>query len=135
VVGFVESVSVGQTLAATRRQRIEPDRELVALVASNLGAAFSGGFPVTGGFARSVVNFDAGSQTPAAGLFTAFGILMAALWLTPALHYVPQATLAATIIVAVLSLVDRLTGTELLQHLRGRVFLTHFQAQQQLAAQ
>ena len=106
VVGFVESVSVGQTLAAKRRQRIEPDRELVALGASNLGAALTGGFPVTGGFARSVVNFDAGAQTPAAGIFTAIGIFLAALLLTPALYFVPQATLAATIVVAVLSLVD-----------------------------
>lgn len=106
VVGFVESVSVGQTLAAKRRQRIEPDRELVALGASNLGAALTGGFPVTGGFARSVVNFDAGAQTPAAGIFTAMGIFLAALLLTPALYFVPQATLAATIVVAVLSLVD-----------------------------
>ena len=106
VVGFVESVSVGQTLAAKRRQRIEPDRELVALGASNVGAALTGGFPVTGGFARSVVNFDAGAQTPAAGAFTAVGILLAAMLLTPALYFVPQATLSATIVVAVLSLVD-----------------------------
>ncbi len=106
VVGFVESVSVGQTLAAKRRQRIEPDQELVALGASNLSAAFTGGFPVTGGFARSVVNFDAGAQTPAAGVYTAIGITLASLFLTPALSYLPQATLAATIIVAVLSLVD-----------------------------
>lgn len=106
VVGFVESVSVGQTLAAKRRQRIEPDQELVALGASNMGAAFSGGFPVTGGFARSVVNFDAGARTPAAGVFTAIGIALASLLLTPALYYLPHATLAATIIVAVLSLVD-----------------------------
>lgn len=106
VVGFVESVSVGQTLAARRRQRIDPDRELVALGASNLGASMTGGFPVTGGFSRSVVNFDAGAQTPAAGIFTAAGILLAALLLTPALYFVPQATLAATIVVAVLSMVD-----------------------------
>src|SRR5690606_38981963 len=106
VVGFVESVSVGQTLAAKRRQRIEPDQELVALGTSNLSAAFTGGFPVTGGFARSIVNFDAGAQTPAAGVFTAIGILLASLFLTPALFYLPQATLAATIVVAVLSLVD-----------------------------
>nr|MCU0932226.1 SulP family inorganic anion transporter [Serpentinimonas sp.] len=105
-VGFVESVSVGQTLAAKRRQRIEPDQELVALGSSNLSAAFTGGFPVTGGFARSVVNFDAGAQTPAAGVFTAVGITLASLFLTPALFYLPQATLAATIVVAVLSLVD-----------------------------
>lgn len=106
VVGFVESVSVGQTLAAKRRQRIEPDQELVALGSSNLSAAFTGGFPVTGGFARSVVNFDAGAQTPAAGVFTAGGIMLVSLFLTPALYYLPQATLSATIVVAVLSLVD-----------------------------
>ncbi len=106
IVGFAESVSVGQTLAAKRRQRIEPNQELIALGASNISASLSGGFPVTGGFARSVVNFDAGAQTPAAGIYTAVGIALASLFLTPALYFLPQATLAATIIVAVLSLVD-----------------------------
>ena len=106
VIGFVESVSVAQTLAAKKRQRIVPDQELIGLGAANLGAAFTGGFPVTGGFARSVVNFDAGAATPAAGAFTAMGLAIAALALTPLLHFLPKATLAATIIVAVLSLVD-----------------------------
>ncbi len=106
IVGFVESVSVGQTLAAKRRKRIEPDQELIGLGVSNLAASISGGFPVTGGFARSIVNFDAGAETPAAGAFTAVGLAGATLFLTPLLAYLPQATLAATIIVAVLSLVD-----------------------------
>ncbi|APG61550.1 sodium-independent anion transporter [Sphingorhabdus lutea] len=106
VIGFVESVSVGQTLAAKRRQRIDPDQELIGLGAANISAAFSGGYPVTGGFARSVVNFDAGAQTPAAGAFTAIFIAIAALFFTPLLASLPIATLAATIIVAVLSLVD-----------------------------
>jgi SulP family sulfate permease len=106
IIGFVESVSVGQTLAAKRRQRIDPDQELIGLGAANISAAFSGGYPVTGGFARSVVNFDAGAETPAAGAFTAVGIALAALFLTPLLASLPIATLAATIIVAVLSLVD-----------------------------
>ncbi|WP_375739986.1 SulP family inorganic anion transporter [Pseudomonas boanensis] len=106
LVGFVESVSVAQTLAAKRRQRIDPDNELMGLGAGNLAAAFSGGFPVTGGFARSVVNFDAGAQTPMAGVFTAAGIAFSVLLFTPLLHNLPQAVLAATIIVAVLSLVD-----------------------------
>lgn len=106
LVGFVESVSVGQSLAARRRERIDPDAELRALGASNLAAGVSGGFPVTGGFSRSVVNFDAGARTPAAGIYTATGLVMAALFLTPLLRYLPQATLAATIVVAVLSLVD-----------------------------
>jgi SulP family sulfate permease len=106
VIGFVESVSVAQTLAAKKRQRIVPDQELIGLGAANIAASFSGGYPVTGGFARSVVNFDAGAETPAAGVFTAVGILIAALFLTPLLYSLPIATLAATIIVAVLSLVD-----------------------------
>ena len=106
VIGFVESVSVAQTLAAKRRQRIAPDQELIGLGASNIASALSGGYPVTGGFARSVVNFDAGAQTPAAGAFTAVGIALASLFLTPLLFHLPNATLAATIIVAVLSLVD-----------------------------
>ncbi|MGC0223938.1 SulP family inorganic anion transporter [Pseudooceanicola nitratireducens] len=106
IIGFVESVSVAQTLAAKRRQRIAPDQELIGLGASNVAAALSGGYPVTGGFARSVVNFDAGAETPAAGAFTAVGIGLAALLLTPLLFFLPKAVLAATIIVAVLSLVD-----------------------------
>ncbi|CAM5761016.1 SulP family inorganic anion transporter [Bosea minatitlanensis] len=106
IIGFVESVSVAQTLASKRRQRIVPDQELIGLGAANIAAGLSSGYPVTGGFARSVVNFDAGAETPAAGVFTAVGIAFATLFLTPLLTSLPQATLAATIIVAVLSLVD-----------------------------
>ncbi|WP_417811985.1 SulP family inorganic anion transporter [Thalassospira alkalitolerans] len=106
VIGFVESISVAQTLAAKRRQRVNPDQELIGLGAANIGAAFTGGYPVTGGFARSVVNYDAGAETPAAGAFTAVGLAIAALALTPLVYFLPNATLAATIIVAVLSLVD-----------------------------
>ena len=106
IIGFVESISVAQTLAANKRQRIDPNQELTGLGAANLAAAFTGGFPVTGGFSRSVVNYDAGAETPAAGVFTALGLALAALFLTPLIHYLPKATLAATIVVAVLSLVD-----------------------------
>jgi len=106
VVGFVESVSVGQTLAAKRRQRIDPDQELIGLGTANLGSGFSGGMPVTGGFSRSVVNFDAGAETPASGAYAAVGIALATLFLTPAIAWLPQATLAATIIVAVTTLID-----------------------------
>lgn len=113
IIGFVESVSVAQTLAAKRRQRIVPNQELIGLGASNVASALSGGYPVTGGFARSVVNFDAGAETPAAGAYTAVGIMLAGLFLTPLLFNLPIATLAATIIVAVLSLVDLKTPGQL----------------------
>lgn len=106
IVGFVESISVAQTLAAKRRERITPNQELIGLGASNIAAAIGGGYPVTGGFARSVVNFDAGAATPAAGAFTAIGIAGATLLLTPFLAILPKATLSATIVIAVLTLVD-----------------------------
>ena len=106
VIGFVESISVAQTLAAKKRQRIDPDQELIGLGAANIGASFTSGFPVTGGFSRSVVNYDAGAETPAAGAYTAGGLIFASVFLTPLIFFSPRATLAATIIVAVLSLVD-----------------------------
>ncbi|RDE09013.1 SulP family inorganic anion transporter [Pelagibacterium lacus] len=106
IVGFVESVSVAQTLAAKKRERIDPDRELIGLGAANIAAGLGSGYPVTGGFARSVVNHDAGAATPAAGILTALGIAIATLLLTPFLALLPKATLAATIVVAVLALVD-----------------------------
>jgi len=106
IVGFVESVSVGQTLAAKRRESINPNQELVGLGAANVGSALAGGFPVTGGFSRSVVNVDAGAETQAAGIYTAIGMTLATLFLTPYLAMLPKATLGATIIVAVLSLVS-----------------------------
>lgn len=106
VIGFVESISVAQTLAAKRRERIDPNQELIGLGASNIAAAIGGGYPVTGGFARSVVNYDAGAASPAAGAFTAIGIAAATLLLTPFLAVLPKAALSATIIIAVLTLVD-----------------------------
>lgn len=106
IVGFVESVSVAQTLAAKRRQRIDANTELFGLGAANIAAGLTGGYPVTGGFTRSVVNYDAGAETPLAGVFTAAGILATILFFTPLFEKLPQAVLAATIIVAVFSLVD-----------------------------
>ena len=106
LIGFVESVSVGRTLGAKRRERVDANQELIGLGAANVASAVAGGFPVTGGFSRSVVNFDAGARTQAASMMTAVGIAIAALVLTPALYFLPKATLAATIIVAVTSLID-----------------------------
>lgn len=106
LIGFVESISVGKTLAAKRREKVDPDRELVGLGMANLGSGVSGGFPVTGGFSRSVVNFDAGAATQMASIFTALGILVVCLFLTPYLYHLPKAVLAATIIIAVSSLID-----------------------------
>jgi sulfate permease, SulP family len=106
VVGFVESVSMGQMLAARRRERISPNQELVGLGGANVVAAFSAGMPVSGGLTRTVINHEAGAQTPLAGLVAAVGIGAVTLFLTPLLHYLPIATLAATITASILTLID-----------------------------
>ncbi|QDL56917.1 sulfate permease [Rhodoferax aquaticus] len=106
LVGFVESVSVAQSLALKRQQRIAPNKELLGLGAANIASALSGGYPVTGGFARSVVNFAAGANTPLAGVVSAALMALVIASMTGAFYYLPHAVLAATIIVAVVSLVD-----------------------------
>jgi SulP family sulfate permease len=106
IIGYVESISVGRTLAAKRHEKIAANQELFALGGANVASGLMGAFPVTGGFSRSVVNFDAGAQTQFAGIYTAIAIAIASFFLTPFLYFLPIAMLAATIIVAVLSLVD-----------------------------
>lgn len=106
LIGFVESVSVAQSLAIKRGEQINPDAELRGLGAANLASALSGGFPVTGGFARSVVNFAAGARTPLAGVIAAVFMGVVLLGLTGLFERLPLAVLAATIIVAVVGLVD-----------------------------
>jgi SulP family sulfate permease len=105
-VGFMESIAVAKSLASKRRQRIDANQELIGLGAANLGAAFTGGYPVTGGFSRSVVNFAAGANTGLASIITAVLIALVVLFFTPLFYHLPQATLAAVILVAVVNLLD-----------------------------
>ena len=112
LVGFVESVSVAQSLALKRQERIRPNRELLGLGAANVASALSGGYPVAGGFARSVVNFSAGANTPLAGVVSAALMAVVIAAMTGLFHYLPHAVLAATIIVAVTSLIDLKTLRE-----------------------
>lgn len=106
LVGYVESVSVAKVLAARRRQKVDANRELIGLGASNLAAAFAGTLPVAGGFSRSVVNFDLGAHTQLAGLISAGLIGVVALFFTDWLYYLPDAVLSAIIVVAVAQLID-----------------------------
>ncbi|MBC7918007.1 MAG: sulfate permease [Rhodoferax sp.] len=106
LVGFVGSVSVAQSFAMQRQQRITPDRELWGLGAANVAAALSGAYPVHGGLSRSVINFAAGAQTPLASLITAASMAVIIYFFTGLFYYLPLAVLAASIMVAVTSLVD-----------------------------
>jgi SulP family sulfate permease len=108
-VGYMESISVAKALASRRRQKVDANQELVALGVANVGAAFTGGYPVNGGFSRSVVNFNAGANTGLASMITAVLVVITVVFLTPFFYFLPQAALAAIIMVAVFGLIDLAT--------------------------
>jgi SulP family sulfate permease len=106
LVGYMEGFAGGQALASKRRERIDPNQELLAFGAANLGAAFTGGYPVTGGVSRSVVNFAAGANTGLASIVTGLLVIVTVMFLTPMFYFLPQTVLAAIIITAVYKLID-----------------------------
>ncbi|MCE2425194.1 MAG: sulfate permease [Pseudomonadales bacterium] len=106
LVAFVESYSVGRTLASRQRQRIDSHQELLALGAANIGAALSGAYPVAGSFSRSSLNYASGARSPVAALVCAVLIVATLLWLTPLFALLPKAALAAVVIAAVFELTD-----------------------------
>jgi sulfate permease, SulP family len=106
LVVFVESYSIGTTLARRRHRRLDSNQELIALGAASVGAALTGAFPVAGSFSRSSVNYDAGARTQVSAIVCAGVIVVTLLWLTPVFNYLPHTTLAAIIIVSVLGIFD-----------------------------
>jgi len=106
LIGYVSALSVAQSFAAKRRHRINPNQEAVGLGLANLASGASGAFPISASMSRSAVSFNAGAQTPAASAFAALLVAFSSLFLTPFLYHVPIASLAAMILVAVISLVD-----------------------------
>lgn len=106
LIGYVSALSVAQSFAARRRQRINPNQEAIGLGLANLASGASGAFPISASMSRSAVSFKAGAQTPAAGAFAAIAIALSTMFMTPLLYYVPIASLAAMVMVAVISLID-----------------------------
>jgi sulfate permease, SulP family len=105
-VGFMESVAVARSIASRERYRIHANQELAGLGLANIaGAAFSG-YPVTGGFSRSAVNYQAGARTGLASILTALLVTVTLLAFTSLFHYLPSAVLAAIVMVAVYGLID-----------------------------
>ncbi len=106
LVAFVEAISVAQTIARKRGDRIDANRELQGLGLANLAAGLFQGYPVTGGLSRTAVNAAAGARSQWAALVTAASVALVVLFFTPLLSHLPSAVLAAIIMQAVFGLVD-----------------------------
>ena len=103
---FLISMSAAQTLALKRQEKLRSNAELLGLGAANLASALSGAFPVTGSISRSAVNFAAGARTPLASVVSALLLVGALMAPTGWLALLPLPVLAATIIVAVLGMLE-----------------------------
>jgi SulP family sulfate permease len=109
LVGYLESVSIGKSMASQKRQKIDSNKELVGLGSANIASSICGGYPVAGGFGRSMVNFSAGANSPLASVVTASLVALTLLMLTPLFFFLPKAALGAIIVLAVLPLIDTQT--------------------------
>jgi SulP family sulfate permease len=106
LVGFMEAISIAKAIAAKTKQKIDPNQELIGQGLANLVGAATQAFPVSGSFSRSAVNINAGAMTGMSSVFTGLFVLLTLLFLTPLLYHLPQATLAAVIIMAVIGLIN-----------------------------
>jgi len=105
LIGFMEAISVAKSMAATTKQRLDVNQELIGQGLSNVTSSFFQGYSVSGSFSRSAVNLTAGAVTGFSSVVTAIIVGLTIVWLTPLLYHLPQATLAAIILMAVVNLV------------------------------
>lgn len=106
LVGFTEAIAIARAIAARTGQRLNPSQELVGQGLGNLAGSFTQAYPVSGSFSRSAVNLNGGGRTGLSSVFTALIILLVLLFLTPLFYHLPQAVLAAIIIMAVIGLIN-----------------------------
>ena len=106
LVGFMEAMSIAKAMAAKTKQRIDPNQELIGQGLANIVGSFSQSYPASGSFSRSAVNLNAGAITGMSSVFTGILVLVALLFLTPLLYHLPQAVLAAIIMMAVTGLIN-----------------------------
>ncbi len=105
LLSYIESISAARTLALKHDYQVDPRQELLGLGAANLAAAFGHGYPVAGGLSQSAVNEEAGARTPLALVIASLTLTMSLLFLTGLLRNLPEAVLAAIVLVAVSSFI------------------------------
>lgn len=106
LIGFMEAVSIAKAMAARTRQRLDANQELVGQGLGNIFGSMFQSYATSGSFSRSAVNIGAGALTGFSAVVTTIVVTITLLWFTPLLYHLPQATLAAVIMVAVIGLIN-----------------------------
>ncbi len=106
LLGFMEAISIAKAMAARTGQRLDPNQELIGQGLANMVGAIGQSYPVSGSFSRSAVNIQSGAVTGLSSVVTSCVVLITLLFFTPLLYYLPQAVLAAIIMMAVIGLIN-----------------------------
>lgn len=106
IIGFMEAISIARAIASQTRQNLNADRELIGQGMANIVGSMFQAYPSSGSFSRSAVNFNSGAVTGFSSVVTVAAVVVTLLLLTPLLYYLPQATLAAVIMLAVAGLIN-----------------------------
>ena len=106
LLGFMEAISIAKAMATKTRQRLDANQELIGQGLGNILGSLTQSYPTSGSFSRSAVNIGAGAVTGFSSVVTGLLVLASLLWLTPLLYHLPQATLAAVIMMAVVGLIN-----------------------------
>ena len=116
-IGFLEAISVAKAVELKHNDyKVIPNQELIALGMGNIVGSFFQTYPATGGFSRTAVNNQAGAKTPMASIISGTVVGLTLLFFTPLFYYLPEAVLAAIIIVAVFGLLDFTVPKQLLKY-------------------
>ena len=106
MLGFMEAISIAKAMAAKTGQKLDPNQELIGQGLANIVGGIGKSYPVSGSFSRSAVNLQAGAISGLSSVFTSLAVVIALLFFTPLLYHLPQAVLAAVIMMAVIGLVN-----------------------------
>jgi anti-anti-sigma factor len=106
LLGFMEAISIAKAMAAKTGQRLDPNQELIGQGLANMLGACGKSYPASGSFSRSAVNLQAGALTGMSSVFTSLMVVIVLLFFTPLLYHLPQAVLAAVIMMAVIGLIN-----------------------------
>ncbi len=106
LLGFMEAISIAKAMAARTHQRLDPNQELIGQGLANIAGCFSSSYAVSGSFSRSAVNLQAGAKTGLSNVFSSGVVVIVLLFFTPLLYHLPQAVLAAIIMMAVFGLLN-----------------------------
>jgi MFS superfamily sulfate permease-like transporter len=106
LLGFMEAIAIAKSMAGKTGQRLDPNQELIGQGLGNIFGAIGKSYPTSGSFSRSAVNLQAGAVTGLSSVFTSLAVVIVLLFFTPLLYHLPQAVLAAVIMMAVIGLLN-----------------------------